>query len=442
MLRANLKVFFLLAMLNLADQPVWAQSARTVKNWHTPEEFGAAGDGKSDDSNALIKALNSGFAITFHPGSTYLISQTIRVRHISAKTIDMNGATIRRPSGMIGLTFENCSSIVLRSGNIVCQNLVSERSGFENCINYAQCRDVTTSGMHIDGSGEMGIVYINCIGVTVSNDTVKNCYRDGIHLVYCANVRIFNNYLENITDDAIACHDYGTDAQKGFLRAHGFSQASNINIYSNTISNVFQGISSIACKNISITRNHISGTIAAGIAVFNTRALNPGGTASVQMATITGNEINDCGIAQFILGKSYMNNSQNSTGRAAIFVGTLGPESRLDSIRRLSQVSVMDNKVSNAGVNGLWFCDIDNGNLAGNTFTNCCIEHSSFSGTVCVIYRVTGAKLSNNQTIDNRFSKMHYYGFDVRKVSGNVTGLNNKGCLAGNHVLEVHPSYR
>ncbi len=441
MLRAKFKVLFLLLMLIFAEQPALAQqSSSKVNNVHTPEEFGAVGDGNSDDTKALTRALNSGFAIAFHPGSTYMISSTIRVRHISGKTFDLKGATILRPAGMIGLSFENCSSVVLRSGKIVCRALAPTRSDFENCINYVQCRDVSTTGMFIDGSGEMGIVYINCIGVTVSNDTVKNCYRDGIHVVYCANVRIFNNYLENISDDAIACHDYGTASQKIFLKAHGFAQASNINIYANTVSNVFQGITSIACKNVNIAQNHISGTIAAGIAVFNSRALNPGGMASVKMATITGNEIVDCGIAQFILGKSYMNNNQNSTGRAAIFVGTLGPESQLDSARRLSQVSVTDNKVTNAGVNGLWFCDIDDGNLTGNTFTNCCIEHSSFSGTVCAIYRIKGARLSNNQTIDNRLSKMHHYGFDLRKVSGNVTGLSNKGCLAGNHIVEVRPS--
>jgi len=403
---------------------------------HTPEEFGAAGDGKTDDTMPLTKALNSGFNIYFNGARKYKIINTVKVKTISNKTIDLRNATIIRDPAKIGFVFVNCTGVIFRNGNIICSTPPSEGAGSENCVNFIQCKNTVTTGLYIDGSDEMGIAYMDCIGVSASFNHIKNCYRDGIHEVYCAKVRVFNNIISNIKDDALACHDYGSDVQKPFLIANGYPQSSDIKIYNNRITNCYQGITSISCRTIEIKNNRILGTVGAGIAVFNTRAI-ANGSARVKGASIINNTITNSCSAQKIMGVTYPNRGQNSTGRAAIFVGTLGSNSQMGNATRLANVSVTGNIVTNSGVNGLWLSDTDNATLLNNTFTNCCIETSAFSGTVCAIYRLTNAHISGNKTVDTRVAKKHNFGFDIQNVSGKISGLTNTGAMQGNHIYKA-----
>ncbi|WP_144910438.1 right-handed parallel beta-helix repeat-containing protein [Mucilaginibacter frigoritolerans] len=413
---------------------------KSIAKTHTPEEFGAIGDGVHDDTEALKKALNATGDITFKKGRVYKITNTVIVKSVK-KIIDLNNSTINRDPSKIGFSFENCNTIVFKNGKILCSAKPIAGAGSENCINYVQCKNITTTKLIIDGSNEMGIAHIACIGVIASYNNIKNCYRDGIHEIYCANVQVFENTLSNIKDDALACHDYGTDGQKLFIRKNGYTQASNIKIYNNVINNAYQGISSISCKNIEITNNTISSTVGAGIAIFNTQAINIGGTARVNGAIIQNNKINNSCGSQKIMGIMYDNNGQNSTGRGAIFVGTLGTNGQLNDATILSNVSVVNNKVNNCGVNGLWFTNTVNAIISDNNFTNCCNETSSFSGTVCAIYNITNGEINNNITVDNRTVKKHYFGFDLQNVTGNVSNLIDKGSKAGYHIVNT-PAFR
>jgi hypothetical protein len=404
---------------------------------HTPEEYGAVGNGISDDTQALTKAFNSGYDIYFNSAKTYKITNTIIVKSISKKVIDLKKSTITRDPTKIGFSFLNCTSVVFRGGNIICTSQPHEGKGSENCINYIQCKNIATTHMHINGSNEMGIAHIECIDVTSSYNKVENCFRDGIHEIYCANVKVFGNNLTNIKDDALACHDYGTDAQKTFLISNGYPQASNIEIYNNVVTNAYQGISSISCKNVEIKNNIISNTVGAGIDVINTQAINISSTERVNGAKIENNQVSSSCTTQKIMGISYANGGQNSTGRAAIFVGSLGANGQISSAIRLSNVSVTGNTVTNGGINGLWFSDTDNAILSGNLFTNCCIETSNFSGTVCALYRLTNAYINNNKTVDNRVTKKHYFGFDIQTVTGNIINLTDVGSKAGYNTVSA-----
>lgn len=59
----------------------------------TPEQFGAAGDGRADDTRAWQEAIGSGFPIRAKPGARYLISQPLEAKPGEALVI--SGTTVR-----------------------------------------------------------------------------------------------------------------------------------------------------------------------------------------------------------------------------------------------------------------------------------------------------------------------------------------------------------
>jgi hypothetical protein len=85
-------------------------------------DFGAVGDGTTDDTTALQAALDSGAGIIYGvPGDTYKITQTGTMTLVSTvsyycltipsnTTFDLNGATILRADDAIGIINENADS--------------------------------------------------------------------------------------------------------------------------------------------------------------------------------------------------------------------------------------------------------------------------------------------------------------------------------------------
>ena len=67
-----------------------------IKYYVTPEEFGAVGDGVTDDAEAITQALNSGNNVTFDGSKTYLVGSTIVIPENA--NVDFGGATIK-PNG-------------------------------------------------------------------------------------------------------------------------------------------------------------------------------------------------------------------------------------------------------------------------------------------------------------------------------------------------------
>ena len=61
-----------------------------------PEMFGAIGDGKTDDTNAIQSAINNAHKIVFSPKKTYLIEGKLIIH--SGKELIGNGCTIHKPS--------------------------------------------------------------------------------------------------------------------------------------------------------------------------------------------------------------------------------------------------------------------------------------------------------------------------------------------------------
>lgn len=129
-------------MIMLFASPVWETTceatgnqktaASDVEAFLTPEQFGAAGDGVTDDTAAIQAMLDSckdESVVTFRSGAQYLLTDTIRVKRFTS--IDGNGCTFKmrgRAFSVDGFCFAlNTDGITTRSINY------KYRPFFRNC---------------------------------------------------------------------------------------------------------------------------------------------------------------------------------------------------------------------------------------------------------------------------------------------------------------------
>ncbi len=166
----------------LADTDALTRASGVVR---TPEEFGAAGDGVTDDTDALQAAVDAvreagTGTVALAPGATYLVS-SVDIQH--GLTIDGRGARIIRPphhpSGLRTLTTqhrpartaaEHARPIVLR--NLTVDGSIHEQGPFRD---YEQEQ---SSLIFLNGRGDTPHRQV----IRIEDVTVKNSVSDGIHL--------------------------------------------------------------------------------------------------------------------------------------------------------------------------------------------------------------------------------------------------------------------
>lgn len=79
-------------------------------------QFGAIGDGVTDDSASIEKALNSDANIEFE-NKTYLLKQQINIIRKHNKTIDFRKAIfVRADTELYGIRFADCSQLRITGG--------------------------------------------------------------------------------------------------------------------------------------------------------------------------------------------------------------------------------------------------------------------------------------------------------------------------------------
>lgn len=219
-----------------------------IQNYVTPEDFGAVGDGVTDDTSAINKALEHTNVLNMN-AKTYLVSAdletTVAIMAID-KTINGNGATIK-----IKPVLGEYYSIIRAKGNTRISNLtiIGERDN------------------HIGTSGEwgMGISLCNSNCANIENVTIKNCWGDGIYIGSenndtgengCANVTITSCIIDNNRRNGISvinCDKFVIDGCT-ISNTHGTNPQSGVDIERNYDTEITEGI----IKNCTFIDNHYS----------------------------------------------------------------------------------------------------------------------------------------------------------------------------------------
>lgn len=88
------KIRFVLLLSLFVLSGIVAYGAILGKSYVTPENFGAQGDGKTDDSKAISKCIQSGKTIRLSPNKTYLLENPVKASNSETLRIEGNGAKI------------------------------------------------------------------------------------------------------------------------------------------------------------------------------------------------------------------------------------------------------------------------------------------------------------------------------------------------------------
>lgn len=157
----------------------------------SPEDFGAVGDGGTDDTAAIQAAIDAARVVRFKPGSTYRISQSLIVP--SNRTIIADGATVTR-SGTINNMLRNyadgSTGGVNAAENItIIGGLWDSTSGTGDCtvMGFGHAKDILIERVEIRNANNWHHIELNACEYV----TVRGCrFRGGQSVAYTGNEAI------------------------------------------------------------------------------------------------------------------------------------------------------------------------------------------------------------------------------------------------------------
>ena len=263
------------------------------------KDFGAVGDGATDDTAAVTAAWNyakSTSKVLYIPAGTY-----------SLATI---AASLEPASGMV-VYGDGMDNTVLKFNSLTGVDLIYRAPNLAT-LSSVQFRDFCVDGSHGDGgdytqaasypfllyaidtvsitrvkvvrSRTMAMALRRCTNVAVSGCVIQYCARDGINTADCISVVISGNRIEYIDDDAIACHSdiNGPAGERGALITGNIIRFS-------------QGIVALGGRSINITGNSLEFVFGRGILVDSIASgAGSEGVSPQSGIVISGNTIKNC----------------------------------------------------------------------------------------------------------------------------------------------------
>jgi Pectate lyase superfamily protein len=389
-------------------------------------DFGAKGDGVTDDTAHIQSAIQSN-AVVFFPAGTYLISKAIELRSLQNVHIWATGAILVNTTlNTDTFHIDFCEFVTVTGGKYT--RLAPASADWptdRSCFQITNGTDLVIQNVFIDGSPGIGINIRNGMEIKILDNTIKNTTRDGVYSHYSVNLIYSGNYLENITDDALSMHDYGFNAAKTNIAGLGYPQAGNSIISNNRIKNAMRGIASIGLQSVLITGNVIEHVINCGIEVFNTGESYVGPDTHVQDVMISNNLISYACLKSYkILGKVQGDNNQGGAGKAALTVGSFGADYQYqEGNRRLTNVSVTGNMVNYSAADAYFLNNVDGLIFSNNSARDCNTSPlPPYTGYIVECWNCTNLFGFNNTVIDTSSPAKAIAGYRVRNTTGDVGG--------------------
>lgn len=213
----------------------------------TPEEFGAVGDGATDDTDAIQEALDEGTLVMFRPGSIYKITESVSFSEGSV--IEGNGASIYCPAASFNNT--NSADPQRYGTNSVALALWGSLSDSDLPIANVGVRNLRIYGDFVDGTLTRMLCARNVTGLIIDNVTIEG---------FAVGVAITLSSVRNAKVTRCSLRTYYTNLDWGSAVA---AQATGIEIdndrvdtyTSNRVYIGFNDIYSFTCGAVSIAAN-------------------------------------------------------------------------------------------------------------------------------------------------------------------------------------------
>lgn len=180
-------------------------------------DLGAIGDGVTDDTAALQRALDS-----LQAGETLLIPAGKTFRHTDVLTIRKAGVRLTG-GGTLLATNEEKSALSIEADNVTLDGgLVLKAVGTtrrwsapsQNKLNLMGHSGATVRNITVDGSAAAGIFAFGASRYVIEDVTVQNTRADGIHSTHGSHDGVIRRpRITNVGDDGVAVVSYGLDPE-------------------------------------------------------------------------------------------------------------------------------------------------------------------------------------------------------------------------------------
>lgn len=282
-----------------------SNTTSTVPNSHTPEQYGAVGDGIADDTTALQNALNA--------GGTLQLTNTYR--HTAVLVASVNGTTILGP-GVLKATNPGQSALKITGANVTVDGVnlwmqvASPRLGADVTAKLwiSNCSGAIVRNVHIDGSGSAGMFMKGASNYLLEDCTVANTLADSYHNTGGSHDGVIRRCMTtNGGDDGFAVVSYEADGV----------QCYNITFESPRFYGQTWGRGFSVVGGHDITFNDIYGEDSAGAMIYIASEGSPYFTypavrVNINGGTIVRANINDSIGHGAVLGTSYNGSNVNT----------------------------------------------------------------------------------------------------------------------------------
>jgi len=227
------------------------------------KQFGAAGDGRTDDQQAIQAAAETAART---PGDKVYIPPGV---YLHSGIIDVHANTIMEGAGpesvLQAVTPEASAIRFADAGHCGIRNLKLVSDAPKRLLNdeaaallFKNSHDCAASGLSIDGAAAAGVNVHGSNDIVIDHVDVRNTRADGIHVVSGSQrVTVSNNTAVNTGDDGFSAVAYDNEPQTA-----GVTFDNNVSMRSQA-----RGVACIGANDCVIVHNQIYNPAAHGIAV-------------------------------------------------------------------------------------------------------------------------------------------------------------------------------